>query len=339
MLEIPSGVWADATSRRRLLTVAPLLRAAGFGAWVLAPSYAAFAAGFVLWGVAGALESGALEALVYEELDAVGAASRYPEVIGRATALGTVASTAAIGLAAPVLAVGGFAAVGVASVIACLAGTAVAATLPEHRHRPEPDGGRSGWRAGAAILRAGVVEVRSTPGLRGAVVLVAAVASIWGALDEYVPLLAADTRVAEASVPLLFGVVYAGVTVGGLLGGAATRLTHRGLAAALVVAAATLALGALSRVPAGFVLIAVAFCLFQGITVVVDSRLQGAIAGPTRATVTSLAAFGTEVLVLVVFGAYAAGSAVASNATLFACFGAAYVVIAVTLPRDRRSAP
>ena len=140
-------------------------------------------------------------------------------------------------------------------------------------------------------------------------------------------------------MPLLFLMVYAGVTVGGLLGGAATRLRHRGLAAALVVAAATLALGALSRVPAGFVLIAGAFCLFQGITVVVDSRLQGAIAGPTRATVTSLAAFGTEVLVLVVFGAYAAGSAVASNATLFACFAAAYVVIAVTLPRDRRSAP
>ncbi len=89
--------------------------------------------------------------------------------------------------------------------------------------------------------------------------------------------------------------------------------------------------------PAGFVLIAAAFCGFQCITVVVETRLQSAISGPSRATVTSLAGFGTELLVLGVFGAYAAGSVVASNATLFAGFAAVYLVVAATLPRDRRT--
>lgn len=67
LLEIPSGAWADAVSRRLLLWVGPLLTAAGFTLWVLVPSYWAFALGFVLWGIKGALGSGALEALVYEE--------------------------------------------------------------------------------------------------------------------------------------------------------------------------------------------------------------------------------------------------------------------------------
>ncbi len=62
-LELPSGALADATSRRALLVVAQLLTAAAFAVWVLEPSFAAFAAGFVLWGTAGALQSGALEAL------------------------------------------------------------------------------------------------------------------------------------------------------------------------------------------------------------------------------------------------------------------------------------
>ncbi|GAB2854079.1 hypothetical protein GCM10027074_21250 [Streptomyces deserti] len=77
VVEVPSGAWADAVSRRLLLCLGPLLSAAAFALWVLAPSYEAFALGFVLWGVGEALGSGALEALVYDELDRLGAAGRY----------------------------------------------------------------------------------------------------------------------------------------------------------------------------------------------------------------------------------------------------------------------
>ena len=73
VLEVPSGALADAVSRRALLVVAPLVGAAGYALWVAIPSFWAFAAGFVLWGVRGALVSGSLEALVYTELDARGA--------------------------------------------------------------------------------------------------------------------------------------------------------------------------------------------------------------------------------------------------------------------------
>ncbi len=335
-LEIPSGALADATSRRALLIVGPLLAGAGFGLWIVVPTYPAFALGFILWGVQGALQAGALEALVYEELERVGAASRYAHLMGRAAAIGTAASALAIGLAAPVFALGGFTAVGVASVLACITAAAVAAGLPEHRTHRGPDAG-GGLRSYTAVLKAGLGEVRSKRGLRGALLLVPAVAAIWGALDEYIPLLAAETGATTETVPLLFLLVYLGVAAGGLLAGRANRMTERAIAALLIAAAATLGVGAISSRPAGFVLIAVAFCAFQIATVVVDARLQTAINGAARSTITSLAGLATEVLVLAVFAGYAAGSAVADHATLFVAFAAIYLGIAAAmLVRSRR---
>src|SRR5690349_10627340 len=125
LLEVPSGAWADAVSRRLLLCLGPLFTAAGFALWVLLPSYPAFAAGFLLWGAGGALASGALEALIFGELDHLGAAHRYARTMGRvrtASALAVVASTA---LAGPVVAAGGYPAGGAASVFACLLAAAV----------------------------------------------------------------------------------------------------------------------------------------------------------------------------------------------------------------------
>ncbi|WP_039934831.1 MFS transporter, partial [Streptomyces viridochromogenes] len=111
VLEVPSGAWADAVSRRRLLWIGPLLTSAGFALWVVVPSYGSFAVGFVLWGAGGALGSGALEALVYDELERLGAADRYARTMGRARAARLAGTVASIGLAGPVLARGGYAAV------------------------------------------------------------------------------------------------------------------------------------------------------------------------------------------------------------------------------------
>jgi MFS family permease len=328
VLEVPSGVWADVVSRRLLLAIAPLLSGAGFALWVLAPSYPAFALGFVLWGAQGALQSGALEALVYEELDKLGAAPRYAGLMGRATALGTIASGLAMGLAAPAFAAGGFTALGAASVAACVAAAAVAATFPEHR-AGRGAGGSNSARAHAAVLRAGLQEVRSSPSVRRALLLVPAVVALWGSLDEYLPLLAIEAGAAAEAVPLLGLMVYGAMAGGGALAGRASRLSRGGVALALLGAAVALGAGALVRAPAGFVLIALGFCAFQAVTVVVDARLQDAIAGRARATVTSLAGLLTEVLVVAVFAAYAAGSLLADHATLFALAAAGYVVVAV----------
>jgi MFS family permease len=333
VLEVPSGIWADAVSRRALLTLAPLLSGAGFGLWVLTPSYEAFAIGFVLWGAQGALQSGALEALVYEELERTGAEGRYAHLMGRATALGTIASGVATGLAVPVFGAGGFGAVGAASVLACVAAAAVGATLPEHRPggAAGEEGGheeQGGWRGPVAIVAAGARELRGSRALRGAILLVPAVVTVWGSLDEYLPLLASEAGAAPQQVALLGLLVYGGVAAGGMLAGRAARLRGCGLGCMLAAAAALLAAGALVRAPAGFAAITVAFALFQAVTIVVDARLQQAIEGRARSTVTSLAGLLTEVATIATFTVYAAGSAALSHAMLFGLCAAAYLLVA-----------
>ncbi|GIJ32931.1 MFS transporter [Micromonospora sediminimaris] len=393
-LEVPSGAWADATSRRRMLCLAPLCTAAGFALWTLAPSYPAFAAGFVLWGAGGALASGATEALVFDELDRLGAADRYARVIGRARTAGTLGVLASIVLAAPVLAFGGYPAVGAASIAVCLLAAAVAVRFPEHRQatRPagvasappggldvdravprgvdraasadldadlavpavgraaptvvsgpadtvtaaDPDGDELGWWQG---LRAGVAEARGHRSVRRAVLLVAGVGAVWGALDEYTPLLARDTGVALTTVPLLLLIVTLGQVVGGLLAPVGQRFGSRGFALLLAGSALALAGGALSGHPAAFGLVAVAFCGLQLASVLADARLQARITGPGRATVTSLAGMATDLTIIVVYGGYGLVATVAGNRVAFAVAAVPYLLIAVALairPSDDR---
>ncbi|MEU1688449.1 MFS transporter [Micromonospora sp. NPDC005707] len=378
LLEVPSGAWADAVSRRLLLCLAPLLTAAGFALWVLVPSYPAFAVGFLLWGAGGALRSGALEALVWTELDRLGAAGRYARLTGRARTAELLGVVGAMGLAAPVLALGGYPAVGAASVAACLAAAAVATRFPEHRpgHGPgnhrqagadqpgtdqrgtdrpgsdqrgtdQPGGDQPGTdRPGGdqldaaepgwlASLRGGLAEARADRSVRAALLLVPAVAAVWGGLDEYTPLLARDTGVPAATVPLLLLLVWAGTTVGGLLAPVGERLTDRGFAALLAGAALALAAGALVRHPAGFVLVGVAFAAFQLATVLADVRLQARISGPDRATVTSLAGMATDLAIVGVYAGYGVVAGAAGHAVAFAVAVLPYLLLAGRLGARR----
>ncbi|MEU8009516.1 MFS transporter [Micromonospora parva] len=354
LFEVPSGAWADVLSRRLLLCLAPLVTAAGFALWVLLPSYPAFAVGFLLWGAGGALVSGALEALVWTELDRLGAVGRYARVLGRARTAGVLGVVLSGVLAGPVLAVGGYPAVGAASVLACLLAAIVATRFPEHRAPaaarvtvaepaepdtvppagPDDDADLGWWDT----LRAGVAQVRTRAPVRSAVLLVAVVAADWGALDEYTPLLALDTGVGAQAVPLLLLLLWAGVTVGGLLAPAGERLGSRGYAALLGLVGVALAGGALLRHPAGFVLIAVAFGAAQLATVLADARLQARITGTSRATVTSLAGMATDVLIIVTYAGYGLLATAVGNAVAFSLTAGAYLVVALVLLTRRRRA-
>ncbi len=328
VLEVPSGAWADAMSRRRLLVSGPLLTAVAFGVWVASPSYWVFALGFLLWGLKGALTSGALEALVYDELQRVGAAERYSTVMGRGHAAGVVAAMCSGAVAAPVLVAGGFEGVGVASVAASLLAAGVAMLFPENRTQPSLDEPEPGW---VRTLAAGLSEARRSRSVRAAVVLVAVVASVWGALDEYTPLLVESIGVSDMAVALLMVVVWAGAAAGALLAGRAARIHRRTLACLICCGAALLGLGALADHVAGVVAVAAAFGVFQLATIVADTRLQESIAGPARATVTSLAGMSTDVATLAVYGSYAALADTGGHGGAFAVLALPYVAIALWL--------
>jgi hypothetical protein len=58
---------------------------------------------------------------------------------------------------------------------------------------------------------------------------------------------------------------------------------------------------------AGLAVVAAGYALYRLVLVVAETRLQEAITGPARATVTSVAGVGVELSALLVFAAYAVG--------------------------------
>ncbi len=315
--------------------LSPALTGAGFALWTFFPSYGAFAAGFVLWGAGSALRSGTLEALVYEELARCGTAGSYARRIGRSRAAGTLAEVTATAAAAPVLASGGYLAVGIASVATCAAGVLVARTFPEHLPKPPATAGAvesvaEAEESFATVLRHGFSEVRHSRTARRAVLLVAVLTGSL-AYDEFLPLFAASTDVADSTVPLLVLLVSAGAA----LGEWHAHRGHRLLVPALLVAAACLALGGLSAHPAGMGLIAVAYGIHRWSATAAEARLQAHISDRTRATVGSMAGFGSEVVAILAFAAYGLGSTWSPPGPLIALAALPVLATALILRRAR----
>ncbi|MFR9675609.1 MFS transporter [Streptomyces sp. TR06-5] len=333
LLEIPSGVWADRFSRRRLLVLGPVLSGTGFALWTVLPSYGSFAAGFVLWGAGSALRSGTLEALVHEELAFLGTADRYARHMGRARACGAAGELVATAAAAPVLAVGGYTAVGAAGVLACAAGAAVAHTFPEHRtSAAAPKAEHTAAEPFGRLLRRGLAEARRVPAVRRAVLLTAV---LTGALayDEFLPLFAASTGIAVTTVPLLILLVTAAAAVGEWNAGRGRRL----LRPALLVSAVLLVLAGLNGRPAAFGLVAVAYGIARWAATTAEARLQSRLSDGTRATVGSIAGVGSEVVAVLVFALHGLGSAWSPPGLLLACAALPYGCAACLLLRRRPS--
>ena len=309
--EVPAGVLADRWSRRGVVVLAGLLQAVAFAVWTAAPEVWAFAVGFVIWGLSGALVSGASEALVYEGLVALGAGDGYVRVNGWMTSAELLVQVPTAFAASALFAVGGYALVGWASVAVCLAAAALALRFPEAPRTAKDEDEEE-------TLRHGVVEALRSPSLR---VLVLAVALIGGldAIEEYFPVLAGDWGVPTAAVPFAVLVIALAGAAGAALGGRADRLPGGALIGLLVVAAGCLTLAAVWARPAALGAVAVFYALYLAVLVVAEARLQDGIASRHRATITSVAGLGIEVASLLVFAAWAVGGPI----------GVAVLVVAV----------
>src|SRR3954469_16434100 len=160
--EVPTGLLADRWSRRGSVVLGGVLEAVAFAVWTAAPSYWGFAIGFVIWGLAGALMSGASEALVYDALAAVGAESAYATVNGRMMSMELLVQLPTAALATGLFALGGYPLVGWASAVICLAAAALALRFPEGRRRSGEPGGDD---EDVGLLR-GAAEALRSPGPR-----------------------------------------------------------------------------------------------------------------------------------------------------------------------------
>ena len=305
--EVPAGALADRWSRRGAVVLASLLQAAAFVVWTAAPDFWPFALGFVIWGVGGALVSGASEALIHDELAAVGAEGSFGRVYGWMTSAELLVQVPTAFAASALFAVGGYELVGWASVLACLAAALLATRFPEAPRLVDDD-------EDAPPLRAGVVEALRRPALRLAVPAVALIGGL-DAVEEYFPVLAADRGVPAAVVP----VAVLSVALAGAAGAAAGgRVPARLLPTLLTAAAGCLVVAAVTPMVPTLVATAVFYALYLAVLVAAEAELQARITGPYRATLTSVAGLGIELAALLVFAAWALGGIAAMTLLVLA---------------------
>jgi MFS family permease len=329
VFEVPSGAWADTVDRRRLLVLSAAIYAAAFAAWVVFPSYPGFAAGFVLWGISGALMSGTFEALLYDELAARAAAPSYARLVGFAESAAMAAVLVAIVAAAPLYAAGGYALVGWISVAVAAVHGLLAWSLPR---APVVDRSGATVRRYGTMLRSGLVEATRERTVRR-VLLLSSVLIGLTAYDEYFAVIAREHGAPTAGVPLFVGLATFGQLVGTALAGRSARLAPSTLAAIVAASAVLLSLGTLGGHVAGFAAIAAGYGLINNAMIVGEARLQDAIRGPARATVMSASGVTVEVAALALYATVGVGSTWASVTVLVALLGVPTLLVAAAVHR------
>ena len=218
----PPGRWPTDSGRRSALVGAGVLQAGRLRRLDRrGPTFAGFAAGFVLWGIGGTLVSGAQEALLYDGLAAVGAEAEYPRINGWVHAAVLLAAAAGRG--------GGHGAVRGRRIRAGRLGECRASAWPRPRWRPgyrSPPAPATSPRTSPATwprCAPGWRRRRPGPGYRRAL-LAAALVGGFDAIEEYFPLITEGLGVPTVAVPLAMLPISLAGALGATLGGPASRL-------------------------------------------------------------------------------------------------------------------
>jgi len=310
VLEIPSGALADRVDRRHLIATAFAIRAVGIATWLVWPTFAGLVIGAALWAVHDALASGAWEAMIHDQLTAVGEAHHYPRVMARVSQFSNLGVAAGTVVGAGLLQLDvGLDLLGWLTVGAHAGSIALVRSLPDASWvgATGGDDGDDGaqepvtLRAWWATLRIGVRRARSTPVLAHLVVLGALVEGLF-LFDEYVPLLSRDRGGSDSSAAVIVLVVWIGLLIGGEVAARRPDLRGRTVGTLVLGGSAVTAFALLSDAVWTLGLLAIGYLVHEVAWIPTDARLQERADPATRATVTSVRGFGSATVAMAFFG-------------------------------------
>jgi len=284
LLEIPTGALADCRSRRKILAIAPLIKALCFVAWFLADgNFWLYAVGFLLWSLGSALVSGTQEALLYDTLTHYGRRDDYERAFGRASSYNYLAQAAGAILGG-VLASFGIEWAILLSILPLLFTAGCALKFGEV---PKTEPAREIHYL--RHIRLAMLELRDNPLLRYYGIYLLGI-SIVGETEEFDQLYYQLVRLPVAA----FGAVMCAEMLLSALG---ARLAHRMKGKPVVLAGLPL-IGAVCllvvwRFPClpAIGMILLAYAAIAPARILAESRLQHGITGVSRATVTSAVNF------------------------------------------------
>lgn len=296
LLEVPSSILADRWNRRNLMVAGTLLKALCFLLWCFSGSFSGFAAGFLLWGIGGALCSGTEEAWLYDALKADGKESEFDRIWGESTFYYQMSVGIAFIIGSIIAAHSMQTALWI-SVIFTAASAFTAAFLPEYNfHRTSKE--YHGFKDYIATLKDGISFCWKHPTVSILTGLNVTVLVTAGVLDEYDQLIVRSMGVPFALVGLWGFFRYGMEALGGKYAWKLKRLLSRCGVKKPIPAQFSIAMfaGILLAFVAGFplaimlpVYVAYYFLLAAGKVLFTDT-LQSEVVNQGRATVQSLTA-------------------------------------------------
>ncbi|MGZ6005099.1 MAG: MFS transporter [Candidatus Saccharimonadales bacterium] len=289
--ELPTGSIADRHSRRNVMLVGESFKVLAFVTWLVFPTYFGYLAGIVLWALKIALVSGAREALIYDELSAIGQKSSYTKVLGDMQAVGTLGVIAAA-LGASVLAPHGYNVILITTALAAFVAALSLALLPS---TPAVKATTNHLRHIADCFKK-VVRTQRILYLQLLLALVIGAAAV----EDYFSLFFREHHFSNSQISLWIGLSYVFITLGSLL---ASRLKPKVTVVAAAMAVWIAALLASTFVVRSVTPITIALVGF-GMTIVYVisvSELQSAVKDGERATMVSIGNFGAELVAIGVF--------------------------------------
>jgi hypothetical protein len=259
--------------------------------------------GASLWATHSAFASGAWEALIHDELTAIGHERHYPTVMARISQSSNFGVAAGTVLGAGLLHFDvGLPTLGWLTVAAHAGSTTLVATLPDIRlvaHGDEGEHGRS-YAAWWATLRQGVTHARRTP-LIARLIAVGALQEGLFLIDDYLPLVARARGGADSSVPIIVLIVWIGLLCGGELSARRPDLPSRALGTMVIAGSVVMAVALVADRLWPLALIAIGYGSLEAAWIATDARLQALTPSATRATVTSVRGFGSASVAMAAF--------------------------------------
>jgi len=315
--EVPTGTLADRWPRRWILVAGQGLKASCFLLWWLIPTFGGFLAGFVVWGIAGSLRSGAAEALLHDRLAELGRPDLFVRIYGRSEAVGAAAVTLAMAL-------GGWAATtgfSLPLVLSAAAPIAAAVVTLGFIDEPERSSAPPQGESYLATMAAGLREARDSSRLRLPLLMLCTVALAYEVGEEYFGPLLEEIGFSLAAIGLISALTNLARAGGALFAERLGPESLRGVAILYGCAAGMLALAVLGTGWLAVSGLALFVALSMTAKVLIQGRLQHGIEGHARATITSLAGFGQELIgipLLVALGALAGRSSWVTSFTILA---------------------
>jgi MFS family permease len=324
LFEIPSGAMADKYTRRSLLGWAQAVRAIGYAVWVFVPNYWGFLIGLALWGIARAITSGTFEALLFDELKAEGKESQYARVLGRSESLALFFSLGSTLLAAPVFLWLGYEGVLWFSVVATVIASLIAFTLPIRKRQEEVESSSY-----TSIIRKAINEVKRSSMLFRLICFGIFVGMLFRIFDEYASLIIKSGGIETGLIPIVSTLVFVPVIVADFLAYKAEHLKQISFMILLIAAGLGLTLAGYELNWLGLIFFSLFMLLIKLSITVFNAKIQHAMKGEVRATVTSLNNFGVEAAAVIGFFTYGLISQLAGVSGALMSFGVLTVSLGV----------